>query len=119
MQIVPTSGAVSVRCCTAVSLERDSATNNTRLLLLDPPSTGSGNGRSLSGGRRAESRRAETNVVRANLSRDRILAAARARAYREKLFGDITTMFRYKNKSLELVRKPFVPSKTHGWLDIA
>ncbi|MCK5833131.1 hypothetical protein KAH81_05610 [bacterium] len=98
-QIVPTSGIVRVRCCTAVSLERDSASNNTRLLLLDPPSA--------------------DVTVKVNISRNRILAAARSRAYREKIFGDITTMFKFEDKSLALVRKPFVPGKRHGWLNIA
>ena len=98
MQLEPTSGIVRVRCCTAVSLERDSATQSTRLLLLDPP--------------------ADAIPFRVNLSRDRILAAARARAYREKIFGDITALFRYKDNSLALKRTPFVAGKRHGWLDI-
>ena len=57
-------------------------------------------------------------VVKVNLSRERILAAARARAYREKLFGDITALLRCGDNSLALTRKPFVEGKRHGWLDI-
>jgi len=94
----PTNGIVRVRCCTAVSLERDSATRDTRLLLLDPP--------------------ADATPVPVNLSRERILAAAHARAYREKLFGDITTLFRHGAETLSLTRKPFIADKKHGWLDI-
>jgi len=53
-----------------------------------------------------------------NLTADAILRGAERRKYREKLFGDITALFRSGGKKLELVRKPFVPDKRHGWLDI-
>ena len=97
-KLEPTNGVCSVRCCTAVSLEKDGATRDTRILLKDPP--------------------AADVTVKVNLSRERILAAARARAYREKLFGDIVTLFRHENKTLALTRKPFVAGKRHGWLNI-
>ena len=71
---------------------------NTRLLLKDPPSA--------------------DVTVKVNLSRDRILAAARSRAYREKIFGDITTLFRHEGKTIKLERVPFVEKKHHGWLNI-
>ncbi|RKZ29602.1 hypothetical protein DRQ36_08130 [bacterium] len=94
----PTGGTVKVRCCTAVSLEKDSANRNTRLLLLDPP--------------------AAADAIPVNLSRERILQAARARAYRETLFGDIVTLFKHGGKTLTLARKPYLKDKGHGWLEI-
>ncbi len=97
-QLEPIGGVVSVRCCTAVSIEDDGASRNTRILLQDPP--------------------ADCDSVKVRIDPARIREAARARGYREKLFGDITTLFKCGEKRLSLKRTPFVPEKRHGWLEI-
>ena len=93
--IEATSGIVSVRCACGIHLNR---TGISTLILRDPEP--------------------EEEPHEVNLTADAILLAAERRKYREKLFGDITALFRSGGKKLELVRKPFVPDKRHGWLDI-
>jgi len=103
-QIEPVSGDVSVRCCSAVSIMQETATKRTRLLLLDPPGpVGAG---------------FTPARVEVHLSRDRILEAAAARRFREKPFGDITTLFQGPQGEMLLTRKPFLPDKRHGWLSV-
>lgn len=97
-QLEPISGIVSVRCCCAVSLEEESGTRNTRLLLKDPPANG--------------------NARKVKLTRENILRGAESRRHREKTFGDITTIFRGPDKLLKLKRTPFIEEKKHGWLDL-
>lgn len=97
-QIEPVNGVVRVRCCTAVSVEKDESSVLTRLLVQDPPSNG--------------------NAVMVNLTPEMVRQAARARGYREKLFGDITTLFECGGKKLSLVRTPYLPEKRHGWLEV-
>ncbi len=113
--IQPKSGTISVRCACGISLAKTGST----LILRDPPSTpfgdrpsnsnGSRKNRSLSG--------AETNVT-VDLTPEAIIRGAEARRFRENMLGDISAMFRCNNKALELVRKPFVKDKRHGWLEI-
>jgi hypothetical protein len=97
-KLEPVSGFVSVRCCTAVIVEDDGASRNTRVVLQDPPADG--------------------EVIKVRLDAERIRQAARARGYREKLFGDITTLFECGGKKLSLVRTPYLPEKRHGWLEV-
>ena len=37
---------------------------------------------------------------------------------RERIFGDIVTLFRHKGKTMKLERVPFVEEKRHGWLNL-
>lgn len=97
-QIEPVSGIVRVRCCMAVSLEKDDSGVTTRLLIQDPP--------------------ASENVVKVDITPERIREAARARGYREKLFGDITALFECGDRKLSLKRTPYVAEKRHGWLEV-
>ena len=97
-QIEPIDGIVRVRCATAVSIEKDESSVMTRLLVQDPPSDG--------------------NAILVDITPERIRRAARARGYREKLFGDITTLFEGRHKKLSLKRTPFDESKGHGWLEV-
>jgi len=97
-QIEPVSGVVSVRCCCAASIMQETASKRTRLLLLDPPPA--------------------DNSLAVNLSRDRIIEAAATRRFRERAFGDITTLFRGPQGELILTRKPFIADKRHGWLEV-
>jgi len=103
-KIEPTNGQVSVRCCCAVSIQKEAAIQRTRLLLLDPPSDSVGaHGRA---------------PLPVNLSRDRIIEAAATRRFRERPFGDIQTLFRGPNAELKLTRTPYLTDKNHGWIDI-
>jgi len=56
--------------------------------------------------------------VPSRVTADAIIRAAEGRRYRENIFGDIITSFRAEGKKLDLVRKPFLPDKRHGWLEI-
>ena len=103
-KIVPTNGQVSVRCCCAVSIQKEAANQRTRLLLLDPP--------------QAE------NALPVALSRDKIIERTAMRRFREKPFGEIQTLFRGPQgitgtaREMTLTRKPYLQEKKHGWLDI-
>ena len=104
-KIVPTNGQVSVRCCCAVSIQKEAANQRTRLLLLDPPSS-------------------VTEPVEVHLSREKIIEAAATRRFRERPFGEIQTLFRGPQgvtgtaREMTLTRKPYLQEKKHGWLDI-
>ncbi len=104
--IEATSGVISVRCACGIHLNR---TGISTLILRDPPapapSKGSGRG-------------SVTEPFEVLLTPDAIIRGAKARRYRENIFGDIITEFRADAKKLDLVRKPFLPDKRHGWLSV-
>ena len=103
-QIMPVSGDVSVRCCSAATIMQETATKRTRLLLLDPPEPVGA---------------IHELPLQVHLSRDRILEAAATRRFRERAFGEITTLFRGpQGEQLTLTRKPYIDEKRHGWLNI-
>jgi len=83
---------------------QETASKRTRLLLLDPPAP--------------QAPRADGDTIAVHLSRERILEAARARRYRESMFGDIVTHFRTEGRKFDLIRKPYLTEKRHGWLSI-
>jgi len=97
-QIEPVNGIVRVRCCTAVSLENDDSSVITRLLVQDPP--------------------AGDRMIKVDITPEKIREAARARGFRENLFGDITTLFECGGRRLSLKRIPFIEEKRHGWLEL-
>ena len=92
--IEPVSGVVSVRCCTAAALEDD---GTTALILRDPPGGGG---------------------MKVRLSAEDIRRGARRRRFREGLLGDIRALFRGERGELTLRRRPWIPDKRHGWLDV-
>jgi len=89
------SGSVAVRCACEIHLNQ---TGISTLILRDPEPT--------------------EKPHKVHLTPDAILRAAEARRYRENIFGDIITEFRTDAKKLDLVRKPFLPDKRHGWLSM-
>jgi hypothetical protein len=118
-QIVPKNGVVSVRCCCATTIMQENASKRTRLLLLDPPSTPLGDrpsNRNRSSGSVGEV--PPCPPVKVDLTADAIIRASKARRYREKMFGDIRTLFVSDAGEFSLVRTPYIEEKRHGWLDI-
>jgi len=128
--IVPKSGHVSVRCACGAHVNRNGIS---ALILRDPPSAplgdrpsnSNGDRPSNSNGDRPSNRNgdrslsgAETTALKVDLTADAIIRAAEARRYREKLFGDIRTMFVSDAGEFSLVRTPYIVEKRHGWLDI-
>jgi len=93
--IEATNSYVSVRCACGIHLGRDRIST---LIMRDPEPA--------------------DDAVPVHLTADAIIRAAEARRYRENIFGDIITSFRAEGKKLDLIRKPFLPDKRHGWLEI-
>ena len=93
--IEATSGFISVRCACGIHLNQ---TGVSTLILRDPEPA--------------------DDAVPVHLTPDAIIRGAKARRYRENIFGDIITEFRADAKKLDLVRKPFLPDKRHGWLSV-
>ena len=90
------SGSIALRCACGIHLNQSGTST---LILRDPPPAGAGS-------------------IPVNLTPDAIIRGAEARRYRESIFGDMATRFRAGRRKFDLVRKPFVPDKRHGWLDV-
>jgi len=108
LNIVPTSGHVSVRCACGAHVNRNGIS---ALILRDPPEP--------TPPEPVEGRRGSvTEPIEVHLTADAIIRASEARRYRENLFGDIRTMFVSDSGEFSLVRTPYIAEKRHGWLDI-